>query len=159
MPQGSQRFNRTPSPLQIELGPSRLLVAGLAAAYGAALSVLLLSPLPTAVIGIAAIVLLITGWRDVANCSQIGSKRRVRRLVLSTERDWIIMNGAGVPTRGRPVDTQVVHPWAVAFTLADKDGNRKPVLVLPDMTSRQSFHALRLWLRQSSRAGSRGTRA
>ena len=152
-------MNRASNPLQIELGPSRLLGGYLVAAYAAALGIVVSRGLPGIAIGMAVMILLISGWRDFAKSSRSVAKQRIRRLVLFAQDDWLMVNGAGMTIRGRPLDAPLVHPWAVAFTLADKDGRKTPVLVLPDMTGPQNFHALRLWLRQNSQAVINGSPA
>lgn len=155
-PQGSERLNRRSRPLQINLGASRLLTAYLLAVYGIALGVVVTSELPELAIGPIAVLLLIRGRLDIAD--SLCADKCARRLVLSAHHDWMVEKRTAAPARGRPLDAQFVHPWAVAFTLTDKDGSRTPVLVLPDMTDRKSFHALRLWLRQNSTAGVTGAR-
>lgn len=142
-------MNRTAKPVHIELVPSRLLAAGLVGVYGAALIVVSMSPFPVLVCGMAAFVLLMTAWRNLVDCLQTGPKQRIRQLVLQAQDDWIIINGAGVATRGRPSGVMLAHPWMVSVTLTDEGGKSTPVLVLPDMTSRPAYHRLRLWLRRN----------
>ena len=133
--------------LHISLRPSRILSAGLCLAYLGASGCLLASEFPQSIRTLAVAFLLVSGFCDLIRFGTARHGAAVRKLILRQDGDWSVVYGNGRATHGRPRVPRLVHPWAVGFTLLLADGRTLPVLILPDMSDRNSFRALRVWLR------------
>ncbi len=133
--------------IQLSLRSSRILTAGLCLAYLGAAGCLLASDFPQSIGTLAMAFLLASGFCDLIRFGIARHGATVRKLILRHDGDWSVVYDNGRATHGRPQVPRLVHPWAVGFTLLLADGRTLPILVLPDMSDRNSFRALRVWLR------------
>lgn len=132
---------------EIRLRPSRLLLAVLSVAHIAALSIVLLMPLPLWLMAVLATLVVISMVHATVFQAMLQGRNAV--IVLKTTQTGLeVATRLGVWNRVDILASTFVSPWLVVLHLR-QEGRRRPmyVMLLPDMLSSDEFRRLRVWLR------------
>lgn len=140
------------TPLQLEIGPSRILATGLLLMHAAALLPLPLLDLPGAVkVALAGAVLLSLAWYWLRLVSP-RNPRAVRGLRWEAGGECVLQLACGERLHARLAPRAFVMPWLVILYFR---GRTRPLLLLPDMLPAAAFRRLRVRLRLELRQPSR----
>ncbi|MGD8617757.1 MAG: hypothetical protein PVH54_01065 [Gammaproteobacteria bacterium] len=132
------------TPLQLEIGPSRRMLAWLLLTHGAALLMLPLLPIPLLLrLALGGMVLFSLAWY----WRRLISRRHpqaVRGLRWEAGRDCVLQVASGEQLQTLLAPRAFVMPWLVILYFT---GRPRQLLLLPDMLTPESFRRLRVRLR------------
>jgi len=132
------------TPLQLDIGPSRSLLAWLLLLHAAALTVLALLPLPLpAVLALAVSVLLSLAWHWRLRLSP-RHPDAIRGLRWEADGECVLRLASGEQLNARLARHAFVMPWLVILYF---QGRPRQLVLLPDMLAAQAFRQLRVRLR------------
>lgn len=137
-----------PSRLRIPLGPSRRLAALFVAAHLlAALGVLASTP-PSIIAAVLLPTLAANLWYSLRRHAWLTAPRSLVLLDFSDTLEVAAEERSGRRIVATVLGTTFVAPWLVVLNL-EVEGDRflRTVVVMPDATARESFRAVRVWLR------------
>jgi len=132
------------TPLQLEIGPSRRMLAWLVLTHGAALLMLPLLPIPLVLrLALGGMVLLSLAWYRHRLISRL-HPQAVCGLRWEAGRDCVLQLASGEQLQTLLAPRAFVMPWLVILYFT---GRPRQLLLLPDMLTPESFRRLRVRLR------------
>lgn len=154
IPSWTRLYAESPDKLTFDLRPSTVLAAVLAAAYGGAVVIALLLPIPLFV-RIALVALIAVGLhRGLSRHALRRAGDAVVAFSLSEDDACAVRRqGAAEWQDGRLMD-RWVHPW-LTILVVRCNGRRRPcsIVITPDAVSAEAFRRLRVRLRLQTGAG------
>lgn len=138
----------SPKPLAIDLRPSRLLAAMLAAAGAGALALLLWMPLPAAVQGLLAVVLCVAVAHAILHDAWRWLPRSIVALQLAGDGSLRCQTQDGRWREAQVLGSSCVTAWLTVLNLR-LSGRRFgcSTVLLPDSLDAEDYRQLRVWLR------------
>lgn len=141
------------TPLQFEIGPSRILPVWLLLIHGAAMLVLPLLPVPLPLrLALAGVVVLSLAWYWHRMVSR-NYPYAVRELRWEAGRDCVLQLASGEQLQAQLAPRAFVMPWLVILYFR---GRPRQLVLLPDMLSTEAFRRLRVRLRMELQQHSNG---
>jgi len=146
-------YGQYATPLQLDIGPSRRMLAWLLLLHATALLVVALLPLPIQLIlalAIAVLLSLVWHWRLRVS---LHYPHAVRRLRWEADGDCVLQLTSGEQLTTRLATHAFVMPWLVILYF---HGRPRQLVLLPDMLPTQTFRQLRVRLRLELQQHSKG---
>lgn len=137
-------YGQYATPLQVDIGPSRSMLAWLLVLHASALLVVTLLPVPVAAsIALVVTVLLSLAWHWRLRVSQ-RYPHAVRNLRWEADGSCILKLASGEQLTTQLAAHAFVMPWLVILYFQDRP---RHLVLLPDMLATQVFRQLRVRLR------------
>ncbi len=138
---------------QIELQPSRLLVAILIAVHVAAMCMLLTLAMDARLLAGTALLLMLSARAAILRHALLRRPGSIVRLELADREHIRLQTRAGAWHSGRILGSSTVDPWLTVLNIR-RDDRRWPahVVLMSDSLDPAVFRRLRVWLRWGPRA-------
>jgi len=136
-----------PAPIRVELRPSRGFAALLAAVHAAALLVIVLMPLPAAVVAVAALPVAASALWSIRRQALRRGRNAVTALEFADRETLQLRDGDGLWHGGRLSGSSTVGAALTVLNIGLDGGTTRHVVITADGIDRDDFRRLRVWLR------------